>query len=146
LDRLVRLLFSCSVPTKTDIETALAFNLKISFIEVTRLSLDKALPTTDTAPDTRSMMGLGRIGSMQFLKTPRVIISASAYCQMGLMVSPGFSRQWVGPWKYPWSIGKKTALPSFWISLDKRFFIPHSIVYHFSVEVSFCRIEQHEIL
>jgi hypothetical protein len=66
---------------------------------------------------------------MQFRSTPRVIINASAYCEIGLMVSPGFSRQCVGPWKYPWSIGKKSALPSFWISWLKRFFIPQSNVY-----------------
>jgi len=118
-------------------DTALAFNRRISFIEVTRLSLDKSLPTTDTAPDTRSIMGLGNVGSIQFRKTPRVSMSASAYCQMGLMVSPGFSRQCVGPWKYPWSIGKNSALPSFWMSWLKRFFIPQSM---FIVSPRWCSV------
>ena len=94
---------SCSylLPTKTDIETAVALRRRISSMEVTKFSLAKSSPTTVVAPETRKITGLGIAGSIQLRKTPRVIISASAYFHNGLIVSPGFSSIRVGPWKYP---------------------------------------------
>ena len=112
---------------KTDIDTADALSLMISWMDVTRFSFAKSSPTTVVAPETRRIMGLGIAGSTQFLSTPRVSIIASAYCTSGLIVSPGFSSLCVGPWKYPWSMGRKSALPSAWIRRESLFFIPHSM-------------------
>ena len=41
---------------------------------------------------------------------------------------PGSSNILVGPWKYPWSIGKYKQRPSGWISRAKRFAIPQSML------------------
>lgn len=80
-------------------DAAEAFRRMISCIEVTMDSLARSSPTTDTPPDTRRMMGFSIAGSTQLRSIPRVSIKPSAYCRIGFMVSPGRSRQCVGPWK-----------------------------------------------
>ena len=70
-------------------DTADAFRRMISWMDVTTDSLARSSPTTDTAPDTRMMTGFSMAGSTQLRSTPRVSIRPSAYCRIGLMVSPG---------------------------------------------------------
>ncbi|MCP4985150.1 MAG: DUF1326 domain-containing protein [Colwellia sp.] len=59
------------------------------------------VPTTLVPPDTRRIMGLLSSGFMAERNTPLVTKSASLYSIIGLIVSPGFSRLFVGPRKYP---------------------------------------------
>ena len=117
-----------------DIETAVALRRMISEIEVNCSSLDKSSPTTLLPPETRKIIGFSTAGSIQFRRTPRVIISASAYGIKGFTVSPGAAAP--------------ATMADFWSFVDKFKFV---IIYIFAAYIfefftDYLRRKEYEVL
>ena len=68
---------SYSLPIKTDMPTADAFNLIASFIEVVIPSFARSFPTMLVPPDTRRIIGIFSAVSTHARNTPLVTNSAS---------------------------------------------------------------------
>src|SRR3989338_2271195 len=96
LPRFEIVLSSFFSPTKIDMPTPTAFNLKASFIDVVISSFDSS-PSTLGPPDTLKKIGVVVVGLIQFLRSPLVTNKQSEYGNKGVIVSLGFFNPVVGP-------------------------------------------------